>query len=30
MDKDKIIAEGLFNTYIYKLGTKKEINIDSS
>lgn len=29
MDKDRIIAEGLFNTYIYKLGTKKEINIDT-
>lgn len=29
MDKDKIIAVGLFNTYIYKLGTKKEINIDT-
>ena len=28
IDKDKIIAVGLFNTYIYKLGTKKEINID--
>lgn len=29
IDKDKIIAVGLFNTYIYKLGTKKEINIDA-
>lgn len=29
MDEDKIIAVGLFNTYIYKLGTKKEINIDT-
>lgn len=29
MDKDKIIAVGLFNTYIYKLGSKMEINIDT-